>query len=67
MNAPHASRQRRRPAGLLKIAAFVNCIARTVFMVDDLQTRAALTTAITEAWGMPYALSRPALNLIMLE
>jgi tetratricopeptide (TPR) repeat protein/2-polyprenyl-3-methyl-5-hydroxy-6-metoxy-1,4-benzoquinol methylase len=47
--------------------AFANCVARTRFMTDDLQIRAALTTAITETWGTPYELCPPALSLIMLN
>ncbi len=47
--------------------AFANCVARTRFMTDDSQIRAALTTAITETWGTPYELCPPALSLIMLN
>jgi tetratricopeptide (TPR) repeat protein/2-polyprenyl-3-methyl-5-hydroxy-6-metoxy-1,4-benzoquinol methylase len=48
-------------------SAFSSCVARTKFTTDDSQTRAALTTAITEPWGVPYELCRPALSLIMLN
>ncbi len=47
--------------------AFASCVARTRFMTDDSQIRAALTTAITETWGTPYELCPPALSLIMLN
>ena len=36
-------------------------------MINDPRIRAALTTAITEPWGLPYQLCRPALSLIMLD
>ncbi len=47
--------------------AFANCVAGTRIMVDDPQIRAALTTAITEPWGTPVQLCRPALTMIMLD
>jgi tetratricopeptide (TPR) repeat protein/2-polyprenyl-3-methyl-5-hydroxy-6-metoxy-1,4-benzoquinol methylase len=47
--------------------AFVGCVRRTRFTSDDSQIRAALTTAITEPWGNPSELCRPALSLIMLN
>jgi Tfp pilus assembly protein PilF/2-polyprenyl-3-methyl-5-hydroxy-6-metoxy-1,4-benzoquinol methylase len=47
--------------------AFVACVARTEFMSDAPQIRAALTTAITEPWGSPSDFCRPALSLIMLD
>ena len=47
--------------------AFASCVARTRFMTNDSRVRAALTTAITEPWGTPYELCRPALSLIMLD
>jgi tetratricopeptide (TPR) repeat protein/2-polyprenyl-3-methyl-5-hydroxy-6-metoxy-1,4-benzoquinol methylase len=56
----------RTPVWTTKLA-FANCVARTNFTINDPQVRAALTTAITEPWGMPYVLCRPALNLIMLN
>jgi tetratricopeptide (TPR) repeat protein/2-polyprenyl-3-methyl-5-hydroxy-6-metoxy-1,4-benzoquinol methylase len=56
----------RAPAWTMKVA-FSSCVARTRFTTDDPQIRAALTTAITEPWGMPYELCRPALSLIMLN
>lgn len=48
-------------------AAFVTCVAGTRFTINDSQTRAALTSAITEPWGAPYELCGPALSLIMLN
>ncbi len=48
-------------------AAFASCVARTRFMTNDSKIRAALTTAITEPWGIPSQLCRPALSLIMLD
>jgi tetratricopeptide (TPR) repeat protein/2-polyprenyl-3-methyl-5-hydroxy-6-metoxy-1,4-benzoquinol methylase len=56
----------RAPTLRTKIA-FANCAARTQFTTNDSQIRVALTTAITEAWLMPYQLCRPALSLIMLD
>jgi len=56
----------RAPTWTTKIA-FANCVARTRFTTNDSQTRAALTTAIIEPWGMPYELCQPALSLIMLD
>jgi len=47
--------------------AFASCISRTKFVARDPQARTALTVAISEPWGMPYELCRPALSLIMLE
>jgi SAM-dependent methyltransferase len=47
--------------------AFANCVAHSRFTADDPQVRAALTTAITEAWEMPHNLCRPALSLIALD
>jgi tetratricopeptide (TPR) repeat protein/2-polyprenyl-3-methyl-5-hydroxy-6-metoxy-1,4-benzoquinol methylase len=47
--------------------AFVTCVARTRSVSNDLQIRAALTTAITETWGTPYELCPPALGHIMLN
>lgn len=46
-------------------AAFASCVARTRFTTNDLTIRAALTTAIAEAWGKPYELGQPALSLIL--
>jgi tetratricopeptide (TPR) repeat protein/2-polyprenyl-3-methyl-5-hydroxy-6-metoxy-1,4-benzoquinol methylase len=54
------------PAWPLKIA-FASCVARTKFVTDDSRVRAALKTAITEPWGTPYELCRPALSLIVLD
>jgi tetratricopeptide (TPR) repeat protein/2-polyprenyl-3-methyl-5-hydroxy-6-metoxy-1,4-benzoquinol methylase len=56
----------RTPPWTTKVA-FSSCVARTKFTTDDSQIRAALTTAITEPWGVPYELCRPALSLIMLN
>jgi SAM-dependent methyltransferase len=47
--------------------AFANSVAHTRFTTDDPRVRAALTTAITEAWAMPHDLCRPALSLIALD
>jgi Tfp pilus assembly protein PilF/SAM-dependent methyltransferase len=47
--------------------AFATCAAQTTFTVDDPLLRAALTTAITEAWLMPPELSRAAFSVIMLD
>jgi tetratricopeptide (TPR) repeat protein/SAM-dependent methyltransferase len=54
------------PSSLIK-TAFSGCAARTRFLVDDPKSRSLLTTAITEPWGSPYELCRPALSLIMLN
>jgi tetratricopeptide (TPR) repeat protein/2-polyprenyl-3-methyl-5-hydroxy-6-metoxy-1,4-benzoquinol methylase len=56
----------RAPTWMIK-TAFVSCVARTRFMIDHPPIRAALTTAITEAWGLPNQLCRPALSFIMLD
>jgi SAM-dependent methyltransferase len=56
----------RAPASQTK-AAFANCVAHTRFTTNDPEIRAALTTAITEAWAMPHNLCRPALSLIALD
>ena len=48
-------------------SAFASCAARTRFTTNNPQIRAALTTAITEAWGLPQELCQPALSLIMLD
>jgi tetratricopeptide (TPR) repeat protein/2-polyprenyl-3-methyl-5-hydroxy-6-metoxy-1,4-benzoquinol methylase len=48
-------------------AAFVSCVARTGFLINDSRIRAALTTAITEPWGIPHELYRSALSLIVLD
>jgi tetratricopeptide (TPR) repeat protein/2-polyprenyl-3-methyl-5-hydroxy-6-metoxy-1,4-benzoquinol methylase len=54
------------PTWLIKVA-FASCVAHTKFGIDDSQTRAALATAITEPWGIPHELCRPALSLVMLD
>ena len=56
----------RAPTWTTKVA-FVSCVARTGFLINDSQMRAALTTAITEPWGMPHELYHSALSLIMLD
>jgi tetratricopeptide (TPR) repeat protein/SAM-dependent methyltransferase len=48
-------------------AAFANCAAHARFSVNDPLVRAALTTAIAEAWAMPRDLCRAALSLILLD
>jgi tetratricopeptide (TPR) repeat protein/2-polyprenyl-3-methyl-5-hydroxy-6-metoxy-1,4-benzoquinol methylase len=47
--------------------AFVSCIERTRFVINRPSIRAALTAAVTEAWGLPNRLCRPALSFIMLD
>jgi tetratricopeptide (TPR) repeat protein/SAM-dependent methyltransferase len=47
--------------------AFVSCVARSRFTINRPPIRAALTTAITEAWGLPNHLCRPALSFVMLD
>jgi len=56
----------RAPAWKTKLA-FASCVASARFTTDDSRIRAALTTAITEPWGIPYDLCAPALSLIMLD
>jgi tetratricopeptide (TPR) repeat protein/SAM-dependent methyltransferase len=56
----------RAPAWTTKVA-FASSVARSSFTISDSQIRAALTTAITETWGQPSELCRPALSLIMLN
>jgi tetratricopeptide (TPR) repeat protein/2-polyprenyl-3-methyl-5-hydroxy-6-metoxy-1,4-benzoquinol methylase len=56
----------RAPRSTTKLA-FVGCIARTRFAIDDQRTRALLTTAIVEPWGIPYELCQPALSLVLLN
>lgn len=56
----------RAPTLAIKVA-FASCIARAGFMVNDAGIRAALTTAILEAWGMPFQFCRSALSLVMLD
>ena len=56
----------RAPTWTTKVA-FANCAAHTRFAINDPPVRAALTTAITEPWGMPHKLCQPALSLIMLN
>jgi len=47
--------------------AFAIVVARTRFVGIDSATRAALTVAISEPWGMTFELCPPALSLIMLD
>jgi tetratricopeptide (TPR) repeat protein/SAM-dependent methyltransferase len=56
----------RNPSSMIKMA-FSACVARTRFVIADPKSRSLLTTAITEPWGSPYELCRPALSLIMLN
>ena len=56
----------RVPTWMIK-NTFANCIARLRFFINDSLIRAALTVAITEAWGPPYQLCQPALSLIMTD
>jgi tetratricopeptide (TPR) repeat protein/2-polyprenyl-3-methyl-5-hydroxy-6-metoxy-1,4-benzoquinol methylase len=56
----------REPTWKTKIA-FVGCITRSRSITNDPKIRAALTAAITEPWGVPFDLYRPALSLIMLS
>ena len=48
-------------------AFFSDCVARAKFMINDPRVRSALITAITEPWGTPFQLCRPALSLIMVD
>jgi tetratricopeptide (TPR) repeat protein/2-polyprenyl-3-methyl-5-hydroxy-6-metoxy-1,4-benzoquinol methylase len=48
-------------------SAFFNCAARTQFEFEDAHMRTALKIAIAEPWGVPHALSRAALSLILLD
>jgi tetratricopeptide (TPR) repeat protein/2-polyprenyl-3-methyl-5-hydroxy-6-metoxy-1,4-benzoquinol methylase len=54
------------PTRTLK-SAFAYCVANTRFAINEPQTRAALTTAITEPWGIPGKLCQPALSIVMLN
>jgi tetratricopeptide (TPR) repeat protein/2-polyprenyl-3-methyl-5-hydroxy-6-metoxy-1,4-benzoquinol methylase len=56
----------RAPSWTTKVA-FVGSVARTGFLINDSGIRAALTAAITEPWGVPHELCRPALSLVMLD
>jgi tetratricopeptide (TPR) repeat protein/2-polyprenyl-3-methyl-5-hydroxy-6-metoxy-1,4-benzoquinol methylase len=60
------ARLERTPTWKIKMG-FASCVARTEFVANDAGVRAALTVAITEPWGVPYQLCRPALSLIMLD
>jgi len=59
-------RLERAPTWTIK-TVFASCASRTRFVVTNAAIRAALTAAITEPWGVPYELCRPALSLIMLD
>jgi Tfp pilus assembly protein PilF/2-polyprenyl-3-methyl-5-hydroxy-6-metoxy-1,4-benzoquinol methylase len=48
-------------------SAFASCAARTRFTSNNPEIRVALTTAISEPWGLPHELCPPALSLIMLD
>jgi tetratricopeptide (TPR) repeat protein/SAM-dependent methyltransferase len=56
----------RAPTWKIKMA-FASCVARTRFVANNSAVRAALAVAITEPWGVPFQLCRPALSLIMLD
>jgi tetratricopeptide (TPR) repeat protein/2-polyprenyl-3-methyl-5-hydroxy-6-metoxy-1,4-benzoquinol methylase len=56
----------REPTWEIKLA-FVSCLRASKSIINDPRMRAALTDAITEPWGNPYELARPALGLIMLN
>jgi tetratricopeptide (TPR) repeat protein/SAM-dependent methyltransferase len=56
----------REPTWKIKVA-FVGCIRASRSITNDPRIRAALTAAITEPWGNPFDLGRPALGLIMLS
>jgi 2-polyprenyl-3-methyl-5-hydroxy-6-metoxy-1,4-benzoquinol methylase len=56
-----------RPPTWTAKMAFVSCVERLGFMVNDSRIRAALETAITEPWGRPYRFTRAALSLVMLD
>jgi Tfp pilus assembly protein PilF/2-polyprenyl-3-methyl-5-hydroxy-6-metoxy-1,4-benzoquinol methylase len=55
-----------RPDSTIKLA-FANCVGRAKFTTNDPQIRAALATAIIEAWAIPHTLCLSALSLIMLD
>jgi tetratricopeptide (TPR) repeat protein len=48
-------------------AAFADCVAHIRFLIAEPPTRAALTNAIVEPWGLPCELCQPAISLIMLN
>ncbi len=56
----------REPTWEIKVA-FAGCIRASRSITNDPKIRAALTAAITEPWGNPFDLGRPALGLIMLS
>jgi tetratricopeptide (TPR) repeat protein/2-polyprenyl-3-methyl-5-hydroxy-6-metoxy-1,4-benzoquinol methylase len=56
----------REPTWAIKVA-FVSCIRASRSITNDPKIREVLTTAITEPWGNPFDLGRPALGLIMLS
>ena len=48
-------------------AAFADCVAHIRFLAAEPRTRAALTNAIAEPWGLPSELCQPAISLILLN
>jgi tetratricopeptide (TPR) repeat protein/2-polyprenyl-3-methyl-5-hydroxy-6-metoxy-1,4-benzoquinol methylase len=56
----------RAPLSTIK-SAFAACIARIRITKDDSRLRAALTTAIAEAWAFPHQLCPRALQLVLLD
>lgn len=56
----------RTPKWPIKVA-FARAVTNTRFTTNDSLARLALTTAITEAWTLPFQLCWPALSLIMAE
>ncbi len=54
------------PAWTTKVA-FAGCITRVRITKDDPRLRAALTTAIADAWALPHQLCPPAFQLVMLN
>jgi tetratricopeptide (TPR) repeat protein/SAM-dependent methyltransferase len=61
-----ANTRGRAPTQRLKVA-FVRCVAYTRFTINNSQIREALTTAITEPWGVPCGLCQSALSMILLS
>lgn len=56
----------RAPSWAIK-TAFAACVTRTTFTIAEPRIRAALHTAITESWGIPYQLCGAALSMVMLD
>jgi len=61
-----ATLEEREPTWTTKVA-FVGCIKASRSITNDSKIRAALTAAISEPWGNPFDLCRPALSLIKLS